>query len=130
MTGYEFHDLLAGNRELISDTWNFFLTVHLALLGIIFVSRDGINNIQRIVLFGAYVAFMYMNYAAQIDNYTHYLSIVDGIRSMPATSQGAAEAKAMVTMDPVWIVDYLGFVYLAATIACGAIIALIRREQG
>ena len=71
MTGYELHDLLANARELISDTWNFFLTVHLAVLGIVFIASRGIGFVERTVLVGAYLAFMYMNYAAQLDNSNH-----------------------------------------------------------
>ncbi len=129
MTGYELHDLLSGNRELISNTWNYFLTVHLALLGVIFVASGGINTIQRVVLFGAYAAFMYMNYAAQLDNYTFYIRLIEEIDAMPNDADGAMTAKSLATMDPVWIVDWLREVYLAAGVTCGLVIMLIKRER-
>lgn len=129
MTGYELHDLLAGNRELISDTWNYFLSVHLAVLGVIFVASGGVNTIQRMVLFVAYAAFMYMNHSAQIDNYRQYIDLIDAIRNMPDDAPGAGTAKSLATMDPAWIVTYLREVYIAAGVGCGLIIMLIKRER-
>ncbi|MEM9898406.1 MAG: hypothetical protein AAF742_03405 [Pseudomonadota bacterium] len=129
MTGYELHDLLSGNRELISDTWNYFLTVHLALLGVIFIASNGVNSVQRIVLFGAYIAFMYVNYMAQVDNYEFYTELIAVIQDLPNDAEGAATAKRLATMDPTWVVNYLSFVYLGAGAACGLIIMLIRRER-
>ncbi len=129
MTGYELHDLLANARELISDTWNFFLTVHLAVLGIVFIASRGIGFVERTVLVGAYLAFMYMNYAAQLDNYGQYVQIIEQIELLPATAEGAATAKALATMEPVWITEWLMHAYIAAAAVASLIIMLIRGDR-
>ncbi|MEL7486598.1 MAG: hypothetical protein AAGJ87_05185 [Pseudomonadota bacterium] len=130
MTGYELHDLLAANRELISDTWQYFLSVHLAIFGIVYIASGRIHLIERLVLIGAYLSFMFMNFNAQMDNYGNYVRIVNEIFALPETAAGAAQAKAILKADPVWVADSLLHVYCAAAIVSSLIILLINRDRG
>ena len=130
MTGYELHDLLASNRELISDTWNYFLSVHLAVFGIVYIASGRIHLIERLVLIGAYFSFMYMNYNAQLDNYANYLRLLEQINLMPETADGAAAAKALLSPGATWIADSLMQVYCGAAAVSSLIILLINRDRG
>ena len=125
VTGYELHDLLAANRELISDTWNFFLSVHLAVFGIVYIASGRTGWAERLVLAGAYLGFMYLNYMAQLDNYTAYNAILSQIMLL----EDGSAAKALVGGDPAWIVDYLMIVFAAAAICSSLIIMLINRDR-
>ncbi|MEL6360637.1 MAG: hypothetical protein AAFR21_06085 [Pseudomonadota bacterium] len=130
MTGYELHELLAANRELISDTWNFFLSVHLAVFGIVYIASGRIHRAERLVLIIAYLGFMFMNYMAQMDNYKAYSVLIEQISVLPDTMPDAAVAKALANSDPAWIVTYLMPVYAAASLASSLIIMLINRGRG
>ena len=130
MTGYELHDLLGANRELISDTWQFFLSVHLAVFGIVYIASGRIHIAERFVLIGAYLSFMYINFHAQTDNYDGHTRLIAQIRGLTEESQGAAHAKALLRDGDVWIAEHLATVYLCAAIVSGLIILLINRERG
>ena len=63
--------IVGMQRELILNTWNFYISVNLAVLGIIFITHRHINIVERLLGVGAYMAFAYVNYGAQRDNYTY-----------------------------------------------------------
>lgn len=90
MQEFDLQQLLAHNRELISDTWYYFLTVHLAVFGIVHVANRRINSFERITLLAAYLGFLYINYRAQLDNYDRQVAIV---RSIDALKEEGAIAK-------------------------------------
>lgn len=129
MTGYELHDLLSSNRELISNTWQFFLSVHLALFGVIFIASSRILFRERVVLTGAYLGFMYMNFRAQIDNYAANDRLLKAINDMAPSAPGAATAKFLAVGDPYWIVSYLPMVFGAAALASSLIILFINGKH-
>ncbi len=127
MIAFELHQLLAANRELISDTWNFFLSVHLAVFGIVYIASGRIDLRERGVLVGAYLSFMVLNCLAQLDNYTSHNAILQQIMALPDSEEGRV-AKALIQSDPAWIVDYLFVVYGVAALVSSAIILLINRD--
>ncbi len=128
MTGYELHDLLAANRELISDTWNYFLTVHLAVFGIIYIASGRITRVARVLLVFAYLAFMYINYSAQMDNYGNYERLFKAVAEMPADADGAATAKALLSGET-WITPFLMHIYGVAASVSALIIMVINRGE-
>jgi hypothetical protein len=109
MTPFELHDQLLHNRELIYDTWNFFVSVHLALLGVIFVA-DGQHKslLQRLLIVPAYGGFMVVNYRAQVDNYGYAQAILGKIGKLDES------ARIVASVDRAWIADYLLEVYAGA----------------
>ncbi len=117
---YALHELLALNRALVSDTWNFFLTVHLAIFGIIYISTGAIRLYERVALLLAYGGFLYINFRAQKDNYDEQGSLVEAINA-----EGGSPI-AMAGSD--WIVAYLPQIYLCAAIV-GAIIILSTNQN-
>ncbi len=131
MTGFELHDLLTGNRELISDTWNFFLTVHLAIFGIVYIACGHIKMIERGLLVGGYLSFMYVNYMAQMDNYLNNKRILEQIWSLGPDVPDAEAAKALLgPVKQVWIMDYLGTFYICAAVVASVLIMIINRGDG
>ncbi|MGF1545214.1 MAG: hypothetical protein ACFB00_12065 [Parvularculaceae bacterium] len=130
MGGYELFDILAANRELISDTWHYFLTVHLAIFGIVYIASGRIGVGERILLVFAYFGFMFMNYGAQVDNYENYQRLTDAIRALPAPGPELVDVRELIADADVWVVDVLHYVYLAAGAVGALIILLINRGRG
>jgi len=111
MTGYELHDLLSDSRELISDTWYYFLTVHLAVFGIVHITSRRVSLFERLMLLIAYGGFLYLNFRAQTDNYLAHIRITDQIKAMAGDpSQGVAQAL-LPAGDTLWVVEWLPHLY-------------------
>lgn len=112
MTEYELFDLLAQNRELTSDTWYFFLAVHMAIFGIIHIASRRVHFYERLLLYIAYGGFMYVNYEAQADNYNTFVQLS---RAAEALAQKTGDALALTVPDDMpWVIPYLPHVYLVA----------------
>jgi len=77
MTSYAALELIGEHRKLIFDTWNFFVGIHLSLIGLIFISRRHITIAERIVALGAYAGFAWMNYTAQVSNYAFLTELLE-----------------------------------------------------
>jgi hypothetical protein len=109
MTPTDLHGMFVDNRALIADTWNFFVTVHMALIGLMFLARGAhVPFLARLLVLPGYAAFMYINYRAQVDNYTYTAEI---IRKLQAEGDGGLPT----TMFRVgWVTEYLPWIYLGA----------------
>ena len=118
MSAYELHDLLVDRGGLIANTWQFFVSVHLALLGIAFVvRRQSPILILRTVMLIGYAGFMYVNYMAQLDNYT-YGAALSAYAATLAGAETNPQLKALhelVAQDG-WILRYLVYIYAASTV--------------
>lgn len=120
----EIHTLLAMNRELIAQTWNFFVSVHLAITGIIFVSQGNrVPIVAKAALVPAYLGFMYINFRAQMDNYQYTRKILEYAQEIEATA-AVERATLSVIFKTGWIIEYLSFIYGGAAIFAIAIIFL------
>lgn len=117
MTGYELHNLLSENRELISDTWYFFLTVHLAVFGIVHIASRRVTLFERLTLFTAYCGFLYINFRAQTDNYALHEKITDRIQA-----EGGDTASLLPPPQSLWIIDNLAYIYLGVALLAALII--------
>ena len=128
MTGADLHEMLADNRELISDTWYFFLTVHMALLAIVYIAHRRTRFPERVFLLAAYTGFVYVNYMAQRHNYENFAAIVGQLKALPDTAEHAiAKALAPPYARP-WIADWLIHVYAAAAFISSLIILFVNRR--
>ena len=113
MTEFEMHQLLAENRELISDTWYFFLTVHLAIFGIVHIANRRVAIHERLLLATAYFGFITVNYFAQADNYEIYLNLTEKIRDLQQGEPGLLAVKG----DQLWITQDQNLFYIYAAAA-------------
>ena len=124
MTGYELHDLLANNLELTSDTWSYFLTVHLAIFGVVYIANRRIGLFDRLILLVAYAGVLVLNYRAQIDNFTYQAAVKAEIAALG--EDGAS--KALLQGDTMWVLEYLAVLYAVAAILATVIILFTNKR--
>jgi hypothetical protein len=89
MSLYELLDLLASNYQKIDTLWQFFIWVHLALLGGVFVVPRRLSIPERAVGFLAYAGFLYVNRSAMIDSYDYHTVLMDEIAHFKLASDQA-----------------------------------------
>jgi hypothetical protein len=107
MSLYELLDLMASNSAKIDVLWNFFIWIHLAVLGGLLLVPRRVTLIERIVVLLAYGAFAYVNRNALLDAYA-YQHVLSSEISRITGAAGAAGSG---------IVDYLSRFNLRARIA-------------
>jgi hypothetical protein len=118
MSAYDLHDLLVERGGLIANTWQFFVSVHFALLGIAFVVRRQLPMlILRTVMLIGYAGFMYVNYMAQLDNY-RYGAALSAYAATLASTETNPQLKALheLAAQNGWILKYLVYIYAASTV--------------
>ena len=83
MTAYEIIELYTLCGQEIDTSWNFFITVHIAILGAFFMSNNlkTIKFINIVIFISAYAAFMLMNVRSLICSYELYYSILSDIQA-------------------------------------------------
>jgi hypothetical protein len=79
MSIYELLDVLASNYQKIDGLWNFFITIHLAILGALFLMPRRVSLPERGVALLAYGAFSFVNRAALVDTYDYHRVVLDEI---------------------------------------------------
>jgi hypothetical protein len=97
MSLYELLDLMASNSAKIDVLWNFFIWIHLAVLGGLLLVPRRVTLVERLIVLLAYGAFAYVNRNALIDSYA-YQDVLSSEISRISVAAGAAGAG---------IVDYL-----------------------
>lgn len=71
-SSFDFLQALIELEGLNLNTWNFFVSIHLALGGLVFVVRRMIYLVEKLVMLSAYWLFIAMNCSAQFVNYQLY----------------------------------------------------------
>ena len=123
-------EMLADNRELVAQTWHFFLSVHMAILAVLYIGQRRTFALERGVLLAAYAGFMAFNYFGQATNYAAYELIVARIRAM------GPEASALLPGDgDLWLlgpgihgVPLLACIYATAGVLSALVIMFINRR--
>lgn len=87
MSLYELLDLLASNYEKIDTLWQFFIWIHLAVLGALFLMPRRVSLPERIIAFLAYAAFNYVNRNALIDSYAYHEVLLEEIARFKAGTE-------------------------------------------
>lgn len=114
MTLAEIHDILASNRALIAETWNFFVSIHLAIIGLVFLAHRAKTPIFLLLLMiPAYTSFMYINFRAQVDNYAYTKKILEYAEVIEQAEENNL-ATLSVIFDTGWIIQYLQLIYILA----------------
>lgn len=126
-------EMLADARELIFDAWYFFLTVHLAILAIVYVAQRRTRFAERLILLAAYAGFMVMNYLSQADNYANYLLIVAQIKALASSNESASAllrdgGAVWLTTPQMFDQPILFWTYSAAGMLSAAVIIFINRR--
>jgi hypothetical protein len=87
MSIYELLDLLASNYQKIDTLWQFFIWIHLAILGALFLMPRRVSMPERAVAFIAYGAFVYVNRSALVDTYEYHAVLLKEIARLKVTAQ-------------------------------------------
>lgn len=123
MTVAELHGIFVSNRGLINETWNFFVTVHMAIIGLMFLARGNEVPIRaRLLVLPGYFAFMFINFRAQQDNYGYSTEVLNRLKLLEGD-------HAMASMFKIgWINNYLPYIYGGA--ALFAVIIVLATFKG
>lgn len=129
----EIHEILAYNRALIADTWNFFVSVHLALIGLVFLAhRAKVQTFLLVALIPAYACFMYINFRAQVDNYAYSKKVLEYATKLEQ-DEGTNLATLSAIFDAGWIIHFLPVIYVIAFLFGVLIIAseiFVQKKEG
>ena len=124
MSLYEVLDLLAQNSDKIDVLWNFFVGVHLAVLGGLIVMPTRVQWFEKLLAIVGYCAFNYLNHNALVDTYSYHLALLDEIRhmSVSASDVGHIVTNHLNQFDLRDRIVFLHYTHVAATaVVVGAI---------
>ena len=124
MSLYETLDLIASQFQVINETWNFFVTIHLAVLGLIFIAGRKITWGERIIGFVGYCGFSAVNYSAQRDNYAYLETLISEAAAMRPDADGVGSA-AIAHYQQFDLAGRIGFLPLAYLTAGALTIVLL-----
>ena len=121
MSEYELLDLLASNYQKIDGLWNFFISIHLAILGALFLMPRRVSTPERLVAFGAYAAFMYVNRSAMLDSYDYHLALSKEAARLAVTpaQTGGLLVQQIAHFDLASKIAFVPYAHFAA----GAVVA-------
>jgi hypothetical protein len=124
MTLYEILDLAASNYQKIDTLWNFFIWIHLAIIGGIILLQHRIGVVERAIAIGGYLVFAYLNFQAIQDAYAYQLVLLDQADAMG----GAAKVTAYLRgFDLAERIKYIPYVHPTAAVFTVLAILLINR---
>jgi hypothetical protein len=102
----DLHQLMVDTLGLITDTWNFFISVHMAIVGVLFITAgSNVNFITRALCLPAYGGFMFVNLRAQMDQYAYLEGVVRQIQEI-----GGSEVPVDM-FQATWISNWLIPIY-------------------
>jgi hypothetical protein len=126
----EVHDALAANRALIASTWEFFVSVHIALFGLVFIiDPRRVTLLARAFMLVAYFGFLYLNYRAQIDNYIYSRELIELGVSLERAQGGATQGVLGIAFHAGWVLAYLHYVYAGVAVCGAALLAFPHRPR-
>lgn len=122
MSLYELLDLVASNSAKIDVLWNFFIWIHLAVLGGLLLVPRRVTLIERFVVILAYGAFAYVNRNALADTYAYHETLLSEIArfKLPAGTMGEGILDHFARFKLRERIIWFDYVHPAA----GAIVAL------
>lgn len=115
MTQYEILDLIASQRNMTAQAWTMFITVNIAVLGGMFFLQKRVNVIEKLIAIVVYGAFLFVNYRAQVDNYTYTSNLISAALELEA--QGGTPPIANSIYEMPLIATALPFIYGGAFVA-------------
>lgn len=107
MSLYELLDLTASNSAKIDNLWNFFIWIHLAVLGALLLIPRRVTLVERFVVLLAYGAFAYVNRNALVDTYAYQDALLAEVARVKLAADAAGSG----------ILDYLGNFHLREQIS-------------
>lgn len=124
MNDYELLDLIGDQLHLILDNWNFFVSAHIAVLGILFITHRSISPIERLLAIVAYSGFMAINYSAQSKNYAYLRDLTQSYHGYKSIETIAPPATIYFTFQGV-PVGWVEAIYAGSLIGTVLVLALL-----
>lgn len=84
MSYYELMQLAILCGQEIDTSWNFFISIHMAIFGAILISNNLklISMQQKFILYLSYLLFTVINVRSKINSYTLYSSIFHDLNTI------------------------------------------------
>lgn len=83
---YELLDLTASGYDRIDVLWNFFVWIHMAVIGAMIIVTRYVNLVERGIAISTYLVFMYMNYVGLADAYAYQMSLLQELSAYELSS--------------------------------------------
>ncbi len=115
---YELLDLAASGYDRIDVLWNFFVWIHMAVIGAMIIVTRYVNLVERAIAITTYLAFIYMNYMGLADAYAYQTALLKEIADFELANGGVGE----LVIDHVRQADlegrlaYFDYIHLAAAV--------------
>ena len=115
---YELLDLAASGYDRIDVLWNFFVWIHMAVIGAMIIVTRYVNLVERTIAITTYLAFIYMNYMGLADAYAYQIALLKEITDFELASDGVGE----FVIDHVrqanleGRLEYFDYIHLAAAV--------------
>ncbi len=126
MTLYELLDIIESEHDRINMLWNFFIWIHLTIMGAMVLLPRRIGFIERLVVIFAYSGFMYMNRNAVIDAYDYLFILQEEVAAFAGhDGAGAGLVEYWRAMDFDARLNFLPYLHqVAAGVTIFAILAM------
>ncbi len=115
---YELLDLAASGYDRIDVLWNFFVWIHLAVIGAMIIVTRYVNLVERSIAITTYLVFLYMNYVGLADAYAYQTALLDEIATfkLEAGAAGGIVIDHMRQADLEGRLAYFDYIHLAAAV--------------
>jgi len=129
LSPYELLDLIASQQHIINDTWTFFVTVHLALLGGLIFIRRSLHPVERLVAVLGYLAFIVINHQIQSQNYAVLNQLMTETKGLAAPGAGKLVLGFYADHGIEAWTDYILYIYVAAALFSSLSLLFINHTQ-
>lgn len=116
--------LFADTRDLIANTWQFFVSVHMAIFAVLLLSpkTEAGPRPQILFLIPFYTGFMWLNYGGQQDNYALSGVLLQQIQALETQAGGPALISGVFQGG--WVLQYLNAIYAGSFLFCTILIVV------
>ena len=109
-------ELMGDTHERINNLWQLFIWIHLTIMGALALLPRKISLLERLVIIGAYLAFIYINRNAVLDAYDYLYLLQEEIAAAPvgAGEMGGRLVEYWRSVDMEARLAFLPYIHLAA----------------
>ncbi len=114
---YELLDLASSGYDRIDVLWNFFIWIHMAVIGAMIIVTRYVNFVERAIAITTYLAFIYMNYVGLADAYAYQMSLLEEIANYElASGPGELVIDHVRQSNLEGRLEYFDYIHMAAAI--------------
>ncbi|MGF1456422.1 MAG: hypothetical protein ACFB6R_13735 [Alphaproteobacteria bacterium] len=124
---YELLDLVASQWNKIDSVWNFFLWIHLTILGALMIVDRHVSVVERTIAMLIYIGFLVINYQGMVAAYGYFEALILQVREYP-NPENADYVLTFLTRMPARLSPTLiNAIYLLGVVLTGAALVLVNR---